>query len=110
MLSNIKKTINWKLITDNKRKQIGPDNTCENTGRIPHPYNVGDRVLCLKCGGVMRKYSKHKSEPYRITQVHTNGTVTIAQGAKRQQMSIRNIEPYNSNEKIVVTPITHVAT
>jgi hypothetical protein len=29
-----------------------------------------------------------------VTQVHTNGMVTIAQGAKRQRMSIRNIEPY----------------
>ena len=41
-----------------------------------------------------RKYSKGKSNPYRITQVHTNGTVTIAQGVKHQTISIRNIEPY----------------
>ena len=96
MLFNIKKTINWKLITNNKRKQIVRDNTRENTGRIPHTYNVGDRVLRLK-RGVMRKYSKQKSDPFTVVQVHTNGTVTIAQGAKRQRMSIRNIEPYNSN-------------
>ena len=46
MLFNIsKKTINWKLITDNKHKHIICDNTCENTGCIPHTYNVGDRVI-----------------------------------------------------------------
>ena len=44
MLFKIKKSINWKLITDNKCKQIIRNNTRENTGRIPHTYNVGDRV------------------------------------------------------------------
>ena len=40
MLFNIKKAINWKLITDNKRKQVACDNQRENTGRIPHQYKV----------------------------------------------------------------------
>ena len=81
------------MITENKRKQIARDNTRENTGLIPHKYNKGDKVLRLK-RGIKKKYTKHKSDPYRVTKVHTNGTVTIAQGAKRQQMTIRNIEPY----------------
>ena len=97
MLFNMKKAINWKLITDNKRKQIARDNTRENTRRIEHTYNVGDEVLRILKRGIKRKYSKHKSEPYKIHTVHTNGTVTIEQGAKRQRMSIRNIEPYKSN-------------
>ena len=93
MLFNMKKVINWQLITKNKRKQIAQDNTRENTERIRHEYRVGDEVLCIK-RGVQRKYSKHKSDPYKIITVHTNGTVTIAQGVKHQTISIRNIEPY----------------
>ena len=93
MLFNMKKVINWKLITDNKRKQIARDNMRENAGRIEHEYKVGDEVLRLK-RGIKRKYSKHKSDPYKIVKIHANGTVTIAQGAKRQAISIRNIEPY----------------
>ena len=93
MLFNMNKVINWKLITNNKRKQIARDNARENTGRIPHNYNIGDEVLRLK-RGIRRKYSRNKSDPHRITAVHTNGTVTIAQGAKHQTISIRNIEPY----------------
>ena len=85
------------MITENKHKQIACDNACENTGRIENTYNIGDEVLCIK-RGIKRKYSKHKSDPYRITAVHTNGTVTIAQGAKRQRISIRNIEPYISSK------------
>ena len=88
-----KKLINWQLITENKRKQIARDNIRENTERIPHKYQVGDEVLCIK-KGIHRKYSKGKSEPYKITAVHTNGTVTIAQGVKHQTTSIRNIELY----------------
>ena len=93
MLFNIKKVINWQLITENKRKQIARDNIRENTERIPHKYQVGDEVLRIK-KGIRRKYSKGKSEPYKITAVHSNGTVTIAQGVKHQITSIRNIEPY----------------
>ena len=93
MLFNMNKVINWQLMTDNKRKQIARDNARENTGRIPHTYKIGDEVLQLK-RGVQRKYSKHKSDPHKITAIHANGTVTIAQGAKHQTISIRNIEPY----------------
>ena len=91
MLFNTKKVINWQLITKNKRKQIACNNTWENTECIPHEYKVGDEVLRIK-RGVQRKYSKYKSDPYKITTVHTSGMVTFAQGAKHQTILIRNIE------------------
>ena len=93
MLFNIKKVINWQLITNNKCKQIACNNARENTECIPHQYKIGDEVLRLK-RSIQRKYSKNKSNPYRITAVHTNGTVTIAQGAKDKTILIRNMEPY----------------
>ena len=99
MLFNMKKVINWRLITKNKRKQIACDNTRENTERIPYQYKVGDEVLRIK-RGIQRKYSKGKSDPYRIKKVHTNSTVTIAQGVKHQTISIRNIEPYFAKQDL----------
>ena len=98
MLFNMKKEINWKLITDNNCIQIACDNKRENMGHIDHTYNVRNEVLCIKHGS-KRKYSKQKSDPYRIAAVHANGTVTIEQGAKRKRMSIRNVEPYISIRK-----------
>ena len=92
MLFNMKKAINWKLISENKRKQIACDNERENSGRIAHTYKPGDKVLHLR-RGIKRKYSKHKSDPYKITKVYSNGTVTMKQGVKHQCISIRNIEP-----------------
>ena len=81
------------MINDNKHKQIAHNNTHKNTGHIRHTYDKGNIVFQLK-RGIKRKDSKHKSDPYKITEVYTNGTVTIIQGAKRHQITIRNIEPY----------------
>ena len=92
MLFNMKKPINWKLISKNKHKQIACDNERENSGCIVHIYKVGNKVLRLKLG-IKRKYSKHKSDTYKIIKVHSNGTVTMKQGVKHQCISIRNIEP-----------------
>jgi len=38
MLFNLKKVINWKAITENKRKQIDRDNERENSARINYTY------------------------------------------------------------------------
>ena len=80
-----------------RKKHSNTNNECEKTSCISHTYKVGDEVLCLK-RGIKSKYSKHKSDTYRITKVHSNGTVTMKQGVKRQCISIRNIEPYNKNK------------
>ena len=45
MLFNMKKMINWQLMTKNKHKQIARDNKWENTECIPHQYKIGDKVL-----------------------------------------------------------------
>ena len=70
------------MITENKCKQIACDNARENTRHIKHIYNIGDEVLHIK-RGIKRKYSRHKTDPYHITDVYANGTVTIAQCVKR---------------------------
>ena len=66
---------------------------------------MGDKVLRIK-RDVKRKYSKHKSDPYKIINVHTNGTVTIAQGVKHQTISIRNIEPYYRKKFRIMSIVT----
>ena len=81
MLFNMKKVINWKIINENKRKQITCNNTRENTGRIKYIYNIGDKVLRVK-QEIKRKYSRHKSNLYHITDMYINSIVTIVQGAQ----------------------------
>ena len=62
MLFNIKKVINWKLITENKRKQIACNNKRKNTGAIKNTYKQEDEFLGLKLEK-KRKYSNNKSNP-----------------------------------------------
>ena len=87
------------MISENKRKQIACNNEHENAGRIAHTYKVGDKVLHLK-QRINRKYSKNKSDPYKIIKWHSNGKVTMKQGIKSQCISIRNIKPYNTKKNI----------
>ncbi|GFH49966.1 hypothetical protein CTEN210_06442 [Chaetoceros tenuissimus] len=94
MMFNLSKAIDWKAITERKRKQIARDNERENAARISHQYKVGDRVL-KTTNRILRKFSKKKSDPYQIIAIHTNGTVTIQKGVTQDRLSIRRIEPFN---------------
>ena len=95
MLFNITKVIDWKLITQNKIKQVRKDNARENSKRIPHKYKVGDRVFQIK-KGVKRKLSNRKSDTFTITCIYTNGTVKLRQNNKTMKLNIRNIEPFHT--------------
>ena len=45
MLFHITKVIDWKLITELKRKQVHKDTKRENSERIPHEYSVSDNLF-----------------------------------------------------------------
>ena len=92
MLFNLGTVVDWKTITERKRKQITEDNKRENKGRLDHDYSVGDKVYRIK-RGVKRKLDPPKEGPFRITKVFSNGTVTLEKGAKSMRLNIRNIEP-----------------
>ena len=86
------KVVDWQFAEKQKQDQIVLDNVRENLRRIEHDYNVGDKVM-LKKKGILRKLSRKKSGPYKITRVHTNGTVTIQKGVSSERVNIRRIEP-----------------
>ena len=50
---------------------------CENTARISHDYQVTDQVLKKSVLSLSNKMKPWFTGPHEITQVHTNGTVTI---------------------------------
>jgi putative ribosome biogenesis GTPase RsgA len=86
------KVVDWQVAERQKHDQIIRDNIRENLKRVEHDYNVGDMVM-LKKKGILRKLSRKKSGPYKITRVHTNGTVTIQKGISSERVNIRRIEP-----------------
>jgi hypothetical protein len=49
MILNVKHEANWEYIYARKENIILKNNIAENPKRIPHTYNIGDKVL-LKRG------------------------------------------------------------
>ena len=84
---------NWKYIHDRKQAIICKNNQYENSKRIPHTYQVGDKVL-LDLGDIKTKFDPKYEGPYQVVQVNNNGTVRICKGAVSDVVNIRIITPY----------------
>ena len=85
---------NWQYIRERKQAIIHKNNKNENSKRIPHKYQVGDKVL-LDLGDIKTKFDPKYDGPYDVTQVNNNGTVHIRKGAITDVVNIRIISPYN---------------
>ena len=88
---------NWNLIKYNKQKLINKNNARENASRIPHKYNVHDKVLAIG-KPTLSKYGSNPWEgPYDIVKVNDNGTVRLKKGVVIETINIRQIKPYKSS-------------
>jgi D-aminopeptidase len=65
----------WNLFKKRKQQLIEKNNEAENAKRIPHTYNIGDRVLIRR--GTENKYEAPFEGPYTITKINDNGTVRL---------------------------------
>jgi len=64
-----------------------------NFKRRTYDYQIGQEVLIL--ADQVDKLQNRGHGPYNITQVHTNGTVTIQRTPHvRERINIRRIKPY----------------
>jgi hypothetical protein len=81
-----------------KQNIILKNNTAENAKRIPHTYNVGDRVLLRR--GTENKYETPFQGPFTITQVNENGTVQMMIKNVEDTINIRRLTPYLGTDNI----------
>ncbi len=90
---NTKFTANWELIRKRKQHLINQNNQQENSKRIAHKYQVGDKVLYRVDS--LSKYNENPYEgPYQIVQLNTNGTVRLKMNAVTDTVNIRLLKPY----------------
>ncbi len=67
------------------RKKIGEhrqwltdlSTACENKGRIDYDYKVSQNVLVWNDGILRKAELRYLKDPWTITSVHTNGTITV---------------------------------
>ena len=87
------------LFSLRKQKQIKIDaaNKRENAKRVDYDWQVGDLCLIKKDhhGEIIRKVEFPNEGPYKIIQVHTNGTVRIQCGKVTERINIRRLGLFN---------------
>ena len=68
---------------------LSKSNMRENSKRINHTYQIGDKVM------VSRKSPHQQYDgPYEILQVNTNGTIRLQMGAMSDVVNICRIHLY----------------
>ena len=75
MILDIPLLIDWNLIRQRQQQLVDDRLIAANCCRFSHDYHVGDEVL--KIAYKPDKLTARAQGPYRIEQVHTNGTITI---------------------------------
>jgi hypothetical protein len=90
-------TLDWTAINNNRQNFLIATNTKENKSRLPQQYSPGDQIHILLDADERRgkpKLSVPTKEPFTITHVHENGTVTINRGNVTETINIRRINPF----------------
>ena len=105
MIFNIKHIADWRAIKQRKQKVINENNARENKKCLQHVYRTNDKVLLERYDA--RKYECPYLGPYKVTEVFTNGTVTIKKGSVYERVNIRRLTPFHSQ---VMMPIVHPLT
>ena len=92
MMLNVQHKANWGLIRKRKQQIIHKNNKQENSKRIPHTYQVGDKVWLAK--GNEYKYETPSSGPHTILKVYDNGTVHMQVKSVTDTYNICHLTPY----------------
>ncbi len=97
MLFNIPFITDWKQIGEFRQRTTNRSNERENKTRVDFDYKVGEKVLIRKDGILRKAESIWKKEPWTITTVHTNGTISIRIqcGTKSERINIRRVTPFS---------------
>ncbi len=93
MLLNIHSIADWHTITQRREDLIHEKLMRENRKR--RGYDYAPQQMVLKKKWKPKNVGKRTSGPYKIVQVHVNGTVTIQlRPGLTERINIRQIIPY----------------
>ena len=84
----------WTAIGQRRQLLVDKTNERENKRQIDFDYLVGQKVMLEQDSGKLRKGQVKFIGPYKITSVHTNGTIRIQRGSISERVNIRRVTPY----------------
>ena len=76
MLLNVPLIADWKAIQKNMEKIVNKALLKSNQKRINYDYHIRQKILKYD-NSIAGKLESKRTGPFEISQVHTNGTVTI---------------------------------
>ena len=94
MLFDIPSIADWKKIGEHRQRLTDRYTAHENEGRIDYDYKVGQKILVRNKGILHNAQSIWQKDPWTITTVHTNGTITIQCGNNLERLNIRRVKPF----------------
>ncbi len=98
MLFDIPLIADWKKIGEGRQPLTDRDTARENKGRIDYDDKVCQKLLVWNDGILCKAESRYLKDPWTITTVHTNRTITVQCKNKFERMNIRRVKP--SEEEI----------
>jgi hypothetical protein len=94
MLFDIPFIADWKQIGEHRQRLTDLNTAHENKGRIDYDYKVGQKILVRNKGILRKAQSIWQKDPWTITTVHTNRTITFQRRNKQERLIIRRVKPF----------------
>jgi hypothetical protein len=94
MLFDISFIADWKTIGEHRQRLTDRNTDRENSGRIDYDYKVGQKIHVQNEGILCKAQSIWQNDPWTITTVHTNGTITVQCGNKLERLNIKRVKPF----------------
>jgi hypothetical protein len=94
MLFDIPFIADWKTIGEHRQRLTDHNTDHYNKGRIDYDYKVGQKILVQNKGILHKSQSIWQNDPWTITTVHTNGTITVQRRNKLERLNIRRVKPF----------------
>jgi hypothetical protein len=94
MLFDITFIADWKKIGEHRQRLTDLNTAHENKSRIDYDYKVGQKILVWNEGILRNAQSMWQRDPWTITTVHTNGTITIQRRNKEERLYIKRVKPF----------------
>ena len=95
MFLNLPLISDLEVLRQHREAAMNENLIIANSKRIIHDYAIGEKVLVKNPKGDKYKLQAKAEGPFKITRVHTNGTVTIQRTPSvTERINIRRIKPY----------------
>jgi hypothetical protein len=94
MLFDIPFIADWKKIGEHRQRLTDLNTAPENICRIDYDCKIGQKILVRNKGILRKAESRWQKDPWTITTVHMNGTITIQRGHKEERLNIRRVKPF----------------